>query len=103
MRAAYRTGDRDAFAIRTPSGITSVPTTAPPLICARYVITHETADRSRNGSFSAARPSDGRRRSGQKSTSRRTKGSVTSIGLHVRPTANSSSAAAYREGRGTSA
>jgi hypothetical protein len=68
------------------------------LACARSVTALDAAESEKNGSFSATRAilalaeAPLQRWSGQQSRSNRTHGSVTSIGLHIRPRAKRSTA-----------
>src|ERR1035437_3081384 len=97
-----------AFSKRKPMGNAVSVLTAPARCCARYVMTETARESATSGAFSkritagralppaSARAGNDKRRNGQKSNNRSTKGNVTIIGLAMRPKQNVSRTSRYR-------
>src|SRR5579871_1479996 len=90
--------ETSAFPKRITNGTETNDTTAPPLRCARYVITDDATAQTNNGLFSASDAvKERRRRSGQKSNTSKRNGKLTIIGLHISPNTNATRATAYHK------
>src|ERR1700733_14786921 len=93
----------NACPTRKPTETLSTDITEFPMRWARSVTRQEASDRTKNGIFSTASADrvlafgkfESRRFSGQKSSSNKTNGRLTTIGLHSKPRANKSRAIRY--------
>src|SRR5262249_2465817 len=90
-----------AFATRVVTGTISAPLTDPPARCTKKVIRLDIPARITSGIFSRINGGTRERSlavnllSGQKSSSTKTKGSVTSIGFAIRPNTNDPATTEY--------